>query len=172
MTNTSKETDIVPLTLAIYPNAIGFGYAVVYNPQEPVDCGVQRMLPISNEACLRRFRTLLVKFRPQTVVLQRLKGTGSYKSQRVCHLLSLLKKEAEKKGVTVFHYTRKQIRDVFTNFDLEKATKAEIAEVIAKYLPMFQHQLPPKRDLWMSEGYHQGMFDALSLVITHFYLVD
>lgn len=172
MTNTSKETDIVPLTLAIYPNAIGFGYAVVHSPREPVDCGVQRILPISNEACLRRFRTLLVKFQPRTVVLQHLKGTGSYKSQRVCHLLSLLEIEAKKKGVTVFQYTRRQIQDVFAGFDVERVTKAEITETIAKFLPMFKHQLPPKRKLWMSEGYHQGMFDALSLVITHFYLVD
>ena len=164
--------ETLPISLAIYPNALGFGYAVVHGQLEPIDCGVQRLLPISNAACVKRFRTLLVKFRPSAVVLQQLEGKGSFKSLRVKRLLTQLEAEAEKKGVKVFHYSREQIQYVFSKFDLESVTKADIALTIAEYLPIFKHQLPSKRKLWMAEGYHQGMFDALSLLFTHFYLTD
>jgi hypothetical protein len=49
-------------------------------------------------------------------------------------------------------------------------TKYEIARTIVKWLPQFKHQMPRFRKPWMAEDYNMGMFDALSLAITHFYV--
>ena len=67
-------------------------------------------------------------------------------------------------------YSHEQIQFVFEQF--KARTKHEIASIITEWLPQFKSKMPPIRKPWMCEDYHMGMFDALALAITHFYLSD
>jgi hypothetical protein len=68
----------------------------------------------------------------------------------------------------VSSYSRIEIKEVFSNFNAQ--TKFEIAYVIARWLPQSNNKLPHYRKAWMAESYWQGMFDAMSLVLTKYYL--
>lgn len=160
------------LTLAIYPNSIGFGYAVVRSPREPIDCGVVRILPPNNSKALERITSLIAKYEPTLIVLQHLQGKNSYKSSRVKQLIRVIQKFATQGHIPVALYTREQIRMVFAEFDGEAKSKFQIAHVIGKYMKEYRHRLPKERKAWDAEDYNQGLFDSLSLVITHFYLTE
>jgi hypothetical protein len=153
--------------MAIYPNAVGFGFAIVKSPREPLECGVVKISPISNKKCLKRIKTYFDYYEPKLVVLQGLSGKGSYKSKRVTKLIQRIVTLASSCNLKVVRYSRAQIRFVFSEFKAK--TKYEIARTIVKWLPQFKHQMPTFRKPWMAEDYHMGMFDALSLVVTHFY---
>ncbi|MBI1289183.1 MAG: hypothetical protein GC178_16575 [Flavobacteriales bacterium] len=160
------------LTMAIYPNALGFGYAVVRNPREPIDCGVVKFDRLTNVKCIDRITILMDKYMPQQVIIQQLQGKFSNKSKRVTQLLKAIVHLAESNDAEVYMYTREQIRFVFGEFDSEAQSKHRIALLIADYLPQFKYRVPKYRKAWMAEDYNMGLFDALSLIITHFYLTE
>ena len=160
------------LTLAIYPNAVGFGYAVMLNPRNPVDVGVSKVCPINNSVCLKRIRLLIEKFQPQAVIVQELEGKYSRKSPRVRRLIKDIRRLAKNSRVKVFTYSREQIKFVFSEFDQDASSKFQIAHVIGKYLPELAYRLTQYRQPWMAEDYNMGMFDAVSLAITHFYIEE
>ena len=51
----------------------------------------------------------------------------------------------------------------------DAVTKYEIATAISQSLPEFPPQLPPERKIWLPEDYRMSIFDAVSLIFTHFY---
>jgi len=53
-----------------------------------------------------------------------------------------------------------------------KGTKYEISKVIAENIPRLKQKLMPKRKAYESEKYTAGVFDAVSLGITYYYLED
>lgn len=165
-------TAVHDLTLAIYPNAIGFGYAVMLNPRNPIDVGVAKVHPIDNLVCLKRIRSLLDKFHPRAIVLQELEGKHSRKSPRVKRLIKDIRRLAENLGVRVYTYSREQIKLVFSEFDRQAVSKYQVAHVIGRYLPELSHRLPKYRKAWMAEDYNMGLFDAVSLLITHYYVEE
>ena len=67
----------------------------------------------------------------------------------------------------VAKYTRSEIREFFAHFDA--CSKYEIAEAISQNLPEFAAQLPPRKKLWLPESNCIKVFDAVSLIFTHFY---
>ena len=66
--------------------------------------------------------------------------------------------------------SREHIQNVFEQFG--KTTKYGIAVAIVEWFPKLKPQLPRPWKLGHSEQHHQGMFDAISLGITHYYLRD
>jgi hypothetical protein len=65
-------------------------------------------------------------------------------------------------------YSRNQIKEVFNAFGCE--TKYEIAMKVLSWYPQLQSRTPEKRMAWMAEPYQMGVFDAFSLMLTHYYL--
>ncbi len=156
------------LTMAIYPNSIGFGYAIVKSPREPIACSVVRVLPIDNKKCLDRIKKFINKYQPTLIILQELEGKYSHKSPRVKLLLRSIRLLANYLKIPVTLYAREEIRLVFGSFKGAPKSKFEIAQKIGVFLPHFRHRLPKKRKEWDAEDYNMGLFDALSLMITHF----
>ncbi len=156
--------------LAIYPNPIGFGYAFMENARTPWDCGVVKVRPMSNKESIKRILSFIEYYEPEIIVLQDYKGKYSCKGGRVRKLINEIKKLAKQMGLKVQEYTREDIRLVFEQFGAR--TKYEIAGKITEDLERFKKKMPDLRKPWMPEDYHMGMFDALSLAITHFYLSD
>lgn len=156
--------------LAIYPNARGFGYAFFENPAEVRDCGVVSILPICNKRCLARVQKFISHYEPTLVVLQDLNVTHSRKSLRVKKLIASITQYCQDKGLPVKAYSQEQIRFVFDQFKVY--TKYEIAKRITEWLPQLQKKMPRFRKPWMCEDYHMGMFDAIALALTHFYITE
>lgn len=158
------------VVLAIYPSARGFGYAFLENPTEPRDCGVVTVSPICNNRCLERIQKFIAHYEPTLIVLQDLKVAHTRKSMRVKNLITAIIKFCQDKGLPVKEYTQEQIRFVFEQFKAH--TKYQIATLIVEWLPQFRQKMPKIRKPWMCEDYHMGMFDAIALAITHFYLTE
>lgn len=156
--------------MAIYPNGVGFGYAVMENPLTPIDCGVVSVKPISNKGCLNKVEKLIDEYMPEIVLTQRLTGKHSKKTKRVTKLIEQIISLSEDKDVSVATYSREQIRFVFSEFQAKN--RYEVAKKITEAIPQYKHKLPKRRKAWMSDGHTMGMFDAISLVMTHSYLSE
>ena len=74
---------------------------------------------------------------------------------------------ANKHTIAVERYSRSRIQECFAEYDA--VTKYEIATAISQSLPEFPPQLPPERKIWLPEDYRMSIFDAVSLIFTHFY---
>ena len=91
-------------------------------------------------------------------------------SSRVKQLLKDIAKSAERKEIPVQSYSREQIKDVFSTFNV--STKYAIAQKLIEWFPELEDNVPKIRQPWKSEDYYMGLFDALSLGLTHLYLTD
>ncbi|MCG3167159.1 MAG: hypothetical protein POELPBGB_02943 [Bacteroidia bacterium] len=157
-----------PIVLALYPNHNGFGYALFDGPTDPLDCGQMKIRPICNSQSLKRIKACITLLKPEMIIVQETEGSNSWKSKRVKSLLQNVISYAKSIRLKVKAYTREQIQAVFSQFQSE--TKYEIAKTIAKWHPSYKNKLPQPRKFYMSEAYMMGMFDAMSLALTHFYL--
>lgn len=168
-----KNSNSEGVVLAIFPSAAGFGYAVFEGPRTLIDWGVKIIAApqeAKNAECLLRIGKLLTSYRPQVVVLEDYAGEGSRKEQRVRRLIRSSAAMAGRRGTTVRRYSRAVIRATFVPFG--ETTKYGIATTIAKWFPELRPQLPPARKMWLKEDYRMNAFDAVSLALTHFSIVE
>lgn len=156
--------------LAIFPNTKGFGYAVMENALTANDYGIVTVNPISNEKIIKRIQDFLDYVKPKAVIVEDYKGLQSRKSKRVEKLIDKITGEATKRNITVSSYPREQIRFVFRQFGAY--SKYEISKTIAEHIAHLKVHLRPKRLYYQAEPYTMGIFDAISLGITHFYNTD
>jgi hypothetical protein len=63
-------------------------------------------------------------------------------------------------------YPMKKIREYFAYRNA--LTKYEIALHIAKIIPAFSYQIPPKPTIWRSEDARQGLYDAAAVGLVFF----
>lgn len=151
---------------AIYPNTMGFGFVVLSEKGEILDYGMVSIHPVSNDLCLKRVKEITSYFRPEILVIEDFEN--SYKSTRVRKLIADVCNYSSER-MKIFKYSRDQVRDVFELFGANN--KYEISKKIAEAYPQLKSKLPEKRRAWEPENYYQGIFDAMSLVLTHYYLV-
>jgi len=158
------------IVLALYPNSIGFGYAIVKSPRDPLECGVVKISPISNRKSMERIKKFIDYYEPMVIIVQDLNGKNSFKVKRVKSLIHSITRYATDHHLHVARYSREQIRFVFSEFNAK--SKFAIARTICKWLSQFEYRMPRFRKPWMAEDYNMGMFDALSLALTHFYMTE
>lgn len=158
------------VTLALFPNMRGFGFACLENPQKIIDNGMVRIYPLDNSKLLNRIQTLFDYFVPAVVVMREYSMENTRHSRRVRNLIDEVCKRAEKLNIRVYHYSREQVKDVFAQF--EATTKYEIAQKIVEWFPQLAPRMPKIRNLWVPEDINMGTFDAIALAITHMYLTE
>lgn len=154
------------VVFAIYPTPKGFGYACLEDKQNLIDYGMVNCYPFGINILTGRFKKLITILRPDLVILQKLESIK--RSKRVRKLLENCISYTEAKGLSVIHYDRMDIRNVFEQFGAK--TKYEIAENCIKWFPELKSRKPHFRKIWMCDDYNMAIFDALSLAITHLYL--
>ncbi|MFV0571727.1 MAG: hypothetical protein ACK5M1_04740 [Xanthomarina gelatinilytica] len=162
----NKKRDNVALCL--YPNSIGFGYAVLSNALTVLNSQVVQVRPVSNKQAMKRIREIIDYYEPKVVVVEDYNGIGSRKSKRIQRMIDAIARYATKKHLKVHTYSRADIRYVFSSFNAH--TKHEIACVIAENVKSMEYKLMKPRKASESEKYMVGAFDAVSLGITHFYM--
>ena len=106
-------------------------------------------------------------YSPDALILEDTSCKFSRKGARGKQLLRSLALSAKQQGVSVYSYSREDIRLVFEIWRAK--TKYEIAEVIAKNIKGFEMLLYPKPTYPNSQKYLTALFDAVSLGITHYY---
>jgi len=156
------------LILTLYPNAIGFGFAVMTNALNVLTSQVVNIRPVSNKQSLKRIKEIMDYYEPKLVVVEDYLGIGSRKSKRIQKVIDSIYQYAQKKHLKICKYSRSDIRYVFSNFNAH--TKHEIACVIAENIKSMEHKLVTPRKTNESEKYMVGAFDAVSLGVTHFYM--
>lgn len=153
--------------IAIYPNTLGFGYVVLNDKGEILDYGLVAIRPVRNNKCLDRIHEMILYYQPQILILEDYENSN--KSERVRILLKDICEYGED-SIKIFKYSREQIRNTFDVFGARN--KYEISKKISEAYPQLKSKLPEKRKAWEPENYYQGIFDAMSLVLTHQYLSD
>ncbi len=167
MTTTTQKFE-TPI-LGIYPNTKGIGYALLTKPDEIIDAGVNTVSPICNEICMERIERYFTFYEP-VLVVTRCDDPEATTVKRIKALIRRLKKLAEQRGIKIVSYDRQDIRNVFSQFGAK--TKYEIAKTIVTWMPKLGSRMPKVRKPWMAEDYNMSMFDALSLIYTHYYVTD
>jgi hypothetical protein len=158
------------LTMAIFPNALGFGFAIMKDALtvEIAQVIAVKPRPISNAKVFEKIREKIAYYEPDTIIIEDYQK--SRKSKRIVKLLKELTNFAKERAISFYAYSRKDIRFVFSNFNAH--TKYEIAKVISENVESMKNRLIEKRKCYEGEAYVTGAFDAVSLGITHFYMTD
>ncbi|MEW8521630.1 MAG: hypothetical protein AB2552_01115 [Candidatus Thiodiazotropha endolucinida] len=154
------------LVLAVYSTYRGFGFAVFEEPSKPVDWGIKEATQGKRSEIFDKFETLLTFYAPATVVLE--KGEASKRGMEAKSRSNEFATVAYKHGSAVHRYSRSAVQEVFAQFNAR--TKYEIAKTICTWLPALAPRMPPYRRPWMSEDYRMGIFDAIALALTHYYV--
>ena len=158
-----------PIILALYPNARGLGYACVNVVEKKLlEQGIANIRPVANGGIIERIKQFIEYHNPTVIVIRDAKGTTSKNIERLYELNTFITLYAKHKHIPVYRYTRRQIRDVFELFGA--TTKEQIAKQLILWFKELAPFAPRIRKAWMDEDYHMGIFDAMSLVITHQYL--
>jgi len=153
--------------LAFYPNPLGFGFAFMENALIVKDSQIVVSRPMCNKKLMGRIREYIDYYKPDIVILEDYRGKQSRKSKRVEKLIDSIVLYAREKNIEISTYARADIRFVFSNFNAR--SKHEIAKAIENNVPYFDKEAPPQRKVYQSEPYSMGVFDAVSLGITHYF---
>lgn len=151
--------------ISIYPNTLGFGYVILSEKGEILDYAMVSIRPINNNKCIKRICEIVLYYQPKVLIIEN--PENSNKSERVKKLVTQIC-EGGKDRFKIFKYSREDIRNTFDVFGAKN--KFEISRKISEVYPELKTKLPEKRKTWEPENYYQGIFDAASLVLTHYYL--
>ena len=156
------------IILSLYPNTRGFGYAVMENALTLLEARIVTVRPLSHDKNIESLKEMIDYFEPTLVILENFDHPSSRKAKRIKTLIEAAKEYASERHILIKAYSRSDIRFAFSNFNAH--TKYEIATVISENIPKLKKRLMPPRKVYESEKYTAGIFDAVSLGMTHFYL--
>ena len=155
------------LVLSLYPNSRGFGYVLFEGPLSPFDWGVKEIRGAAkNRRILKFIETLLDRYTPVVLVLEDWTDEAFARIDRINELYHAIAALAKKKLITIVRYSMTKIREHFAYRNA--LTKYEIALYIAKIIPSFSYQIPPKPTIWRSEDARQGLYDAAAVGLAYF----
>lgn len=155
------------VTLALYPNTLGLGYACVHLPDKLLDFGILNVKPTSNDKVIGHVRRFTDYFKPDIVIVRDNTPVGK-RGKRIEALSDEIERHARDVGLPVYRYSREQVKDVFEIFGV--STKHEMTIRLSEQFAGLQDRIPKVRKPWLPESYHMGIFDALALAVTHNYL--
>ena len=160
------ENNYQKVTLVLYPNTFGVGFVICEGPKEILDYGIKKVRPISHYKYIKKVKWFLDFCKPDIVLL--LDYTSRKISKRQKRIIDEVVQLAHAKSLNLKSYSRSQIKQTFITFGAK--TKYDIAMVILNWYPELKNKTPHKRLPWMAEHYQMGVFDAFSLMLTHYYL--
>jgi hypothetical protein len=155
----------VRIILAIAPNSRGFGFVVFLTRKRIADWGIKEARHNKNAGCINHSAFLIDRYRPSAIILEDWRHQTCRRSERVRALLEAIGQLAIGRGITVYRYSRRQLREVFAG---SGKSKDAIAIAVSQMVPALLPWLPRKRRIWESEQHSMAIFDAASLVLTHY----
>jgi len=168
--NNSNGAEVHKLALAIDPTSRGFGYALFEGPQTPLDWGTTEIRSDQNQKSLNRITQLIRFYQPEVLILEDCSEEQGRRCERTKALLDQITEYAQAQKIPVVKYSSERIKEVFSFFDVNN--KQQIAQKICEWLPELSPRIPPERKPWMTEDSRMGIFDAVALVLTYYYLEE
>ena len=163
MNKTLKET-----VLALYPTRYGLGYAVFDGPEDLVDYGNTYVQPMSNKKIMKKVKQYISFFKPTMVLCRNVNDLPKRCGKRTKNLIDQICSEAKSQSLDIHSYTRTDIQNVFSQFSA--SSKFQISKKIMSWYPVLKTYEFPKRNGWVTENHNTGVFDAVSLVMVHWFL--
>lgn len=164
------EQSTQKIILALSPTTRGIGFSLFEGPQKPIDWGIKEARIRKNARCLAKVSELIAFYEPDAIVVEDHTDESSRRSRRVKQLIQSVLDLAEKKHIAVRVFSRSMVHAAFSQFGAH--TKYDIAKAIATWLPEFEERLPRYRKPWMTEDYRMGIFDAIALALTYYYVEE
>lgn len=153
--------------LAVAASSDGFGFAVFEAPDRIIDWGVRYIAEDKNKRCVAKVIDLIEWYKPQTIVIEDVAAKSTRRRKRIRSLLRTIARRSEKLGLSVYRYSRDQIRECFAPF--HATTKDQIAKKLSVWFPQeLKRILPKPRKLWEAENSKMALFDALALGVTYY----
>lgn len=150
--------------LAIALTSRGFGYAVLEGKDLLIKAGAKGIVGDRNARSLARVENMIIRFRPDVLVLYDVNAEGAYRHKRIKVLHRQVVSLAKTRKLNTKTISAAVLREVLVG--VPKATKQEVAELLAKRFPdELASHLPPKRRRWESENRWMDMFDAVALAV-------
>ncbi len=155
-------------TLGFFANTRGIGYTYFENGNHFYSAMITARKR-DNDTYMKRVERVIFELRPQLVVIEEYQSTkGGIKKGRTRDLIQRIEKYVKKESIEVALYTRRQVRDVFSLYDV--STKYDIALLLCNWIPWLESCMYVPRKGEQMEPYSSAIFDAVSLVLTHGYL--
>jgi hypothetical protein len=155
------------LVLSLYPNSRGFGYVLFEGPLSPFDWGVKELRgPAKHRRILKFLEQLLDRYRPVVLVLEDWTDETFQRIDRIVDLYVAILALAKRKAIHVVRIPMTKVRKHFAHRNA--LTKYDIALHIAKIIPAFSFQIPPKPTSWRSEHARQGLYDAAAVGLSFY----
>jgi len=150
--------------LSLAPSTGGFGFAVIERGAL-INWGTKTAKGrYKNVEALAKAKALIVRYRPDIVVLENTSAKQSRHGIRIRTLTNQICKAAKKEKVRVKLVTRANMMKSY--FPEGKGTNQGIAELMAQRFPQeLKDRLPPKRRAWNSETARMHMFIAVALAL-------
>ena len=167
--NDNKQSERFERVLCIYANAFGFGYALMEGVMDVQAHGQKAIRPICNKGIMKHISELVEEHKPDSLIMENVLEGKCHKGERTKKLVTQLRSSAKRQGLSFSTYSRAMIRHVFARWDAK--TKYEIALNICDNLPAFHNIMYKKPNYYDNEKYMTGVFDAVSLGVTHFFLL-
>ena len=151
--------------LTIDPTVKGYAYAVLEGPDALIEWGTAQVAPKhKNLACLQSIEQKIIRYQPDSLVLEDCRGKHSRRRERVERLLRGASYLGERHGLRRWRVSRSRVETAFGNGG--RINKQKIAEAIAEKFPVLKARLPRIRKIYMSEDERMSIFDALSFALT------
>ena len=154
-----------PTVLAIDPTSGGFASACLTRDGQLV--GIPRHYarrPVTNADLLRRATFLLRQERPAVLVLEDCAAPGCRRQERCRALISSIISLAKGLGIRTLLLPAIMVRKTLAGS--ARASKLEIAELIASLFPEIAHLLPTVTDLrFGGESVATGILDAVAFAL-------
>lgn len=158
--------------LAVFPTTTGLSWMLFDGPLSPVDWGGSALAKRvkgdkeKNAGLLAEIRRVIALHRPQTLVLEDFESSASRREERIRALSRSIVALAAVEIIDLHIVSRKQLSACFASS--KAATRYEVANVVASYIPEIRRFLPPKRKAWEPDKHIMGLFNATALLIAHF----
>lgn len=150
--------------LAVDPTHWGFGFVVLENGGRLVEWGSRDADPSHrNDRCVTAVGILMVKYVPSVLALEDWTAPSSHRRARVLRLLARLRAEGLRRRCRVSTIALAVVRRRL-GLD-ERATKHNVASVLAARFPELEQYLPRPRKLWETEHPRMSLFTALGLAV-------
>ena len=158
----------LPRILAVHPMSRGFGWVLFEGPLAPIDWGFSVTKGDKNLMCLEKVDALISRNLPEILILEAFEPRYSNRSERMTRLGRALQTLAASRGINAAVFSRIDVKSCFQVVGAR--SRDEIAEAIARNLPVFQAYLPRRRVRWHGENNRLALFSAAALALTHYYL--
>ena len=168
-----KDKESWPLTLTLFSNTEGLWYVISNGPGKLLSYGVKTTHQSQLRKYLKKVKSFLEFCQPHIVLLQGQGHKTAKLSRRRIQIIEAIVRLTEKHKCQVFRYSRNDIHIAFSGLEVF-GTKYQMARKIAEWFPVLKSKLPldEKRKDHKSEYYWTGLFDAVSLMITHYFMND